>query len=137
MRVIGILLDTIMLFPPLALPLAVAVVGEIVFFWLMTRSPEDQERLLFSVVLLPVHALTFVMMVYCVFDPKIAPVFIQLYFSTAPLLLLGLIAYLCFLCRRKLMNRYLWMAAAVWALYFVAIAVLIVFAFLLMSSFQS
>ena len=72
MRVIGILLDTIMLFPPLALPLAVAVVGEIVFFWLMTRSPEDQERLLFSVVLLPVHALTFVMMVYCVFDPKMA-----------------------------------------------------------------
>ena len=131
MRVIGILLDTIKLFPPLALPLAVAVVGEIVFFWLMTRSPEDQERLLFSVVLLPVHALTFVMMVYCVFDPKIAPVFIQLYFSTAPLLLLGLIAYLWFLSRRKRLNRTIWTVAVIWFLYFAAILFMIVVMILL------
>jgi len=129
------LLETIKLFPPLALPLAIAIVGEIVFFWLMTRSPEDRERLLFSAVLLLLQALTFVMLVYCVFDPNLAPVFIRMYLLSAPILMLGLIAYLCFLCRRKLMNRYLWTAAAVWALYFMAIVVLIVSVFLLMGSF--
>ena len=128
------LLEMIKSFPPLALPLAIAIMGEIVFFWLMTRSPEDLERLLFSAILLPLHTLMFAMLVCCVFDPNLAPVFIRMYFLSAPILMLGLIAYLCFLCRRKQMNRYLWTAAAVWFLYFIAIAVLIVFVFLLMSS---
>ena len=131
MRVIGILLDTIKLFPPLALPLAVAVVGEIVFFWLMTRSPEDQERLLFSVVLLPLHVLMYLL----VFHPP-WEFFIELYVLSAPVLALGLIVYLICLCCRKRMNRYLWTAAAVWGLYFASVVFLVVFTVLMAQAFR-
>ena len=118
--------------PPLALPFAVAIVGEIVLAGLMVRSRETRKRLLISAVLLPLHVLMYLL----VFHPP-WEFFIEIYVFSAPVLALGLIVYLICLCRRKLMNRYLWMAAAVWALYFVSIAVLIVFAFLLVSSFQS
>ena len=125
---LGILRD----WPPLALPFAVAFAGEIAIIVLMIRSREDRERLLISAVLLPLHVLTYLL----VFHPP-WEFFIEIYVFSAPVLALGLIVYLCILCRRKRMNRYLWMAAAVWALYFVSIALLIVFVFLLMSSFQS
>ena len=118
--------------PPLALPFAVAFAGEIAIIVLMIRSREDRKRLLISAILLPLHVLMYLL----VFHPP-WEFFIEIYVFSAPVLALGLLVYLICLCRRKRMNRYLWTAAAVWALYFVAIAVLIVFAFLLMSSYQS
>ena len=108
--------------PPLALPFAVAFAGELLLAGLMIRSREDRERLLVSAILLPLHVLTYLL----VFHPP-WEFFIEIYVFSAPVLALGLIVYLCILCRRKRMNRYLWTAAAVWGLYFASVVFLVVF----------
>ena len=117
--------------PPLALPFAVAIAGEIMFIWLMTRSREDRKRLLISAVLLPLHVLMYLL----VFHPP-WEFFIEIYVFSAPVLALGLIVYLCILCRRKRMNRYLWTAATVWALYFASVVFLVVFTVLMAQAFR-
>ena len=117
--------------PPLALPFAVAIVGEIVLAGLMVRSREDRKRLLISAVLLPLHVLMYLL----VFHPP-WEFFIEIYVFSAPVLALGLIVYLCILCRRKRMNRYLWTAATVWALYFASVVFLVVFTVLMAQAFR-
>ena len=117
--------------PPLAQPFAVAIAGEIMFIWLMTRSREDRKRLLISAVLLPLHVLMYLL----VFHPP-WEFFIEIYVFSAPVLALGLIVYLCILCRRKRMNRYLWTAATVWALYFASVVFLVVFTVLMAQAFR-
>lgn len=124
---LGILRD----WPPLALPFAVAFAGELVLTALMIRSREDRKRLLVSAVLLPLHVLTYLL----VFHPP-WEFFIEIYVFSAPVLALGLIVYLCILCRRKRMNRYLWTAAAVWALYFASVVFLVVFTVLMAQAFR-
>ena len=123
----GILRD----WPPLALPFAVAFAGEIAIIVLMIRSREDRERLLISAVLLPLHVLMYLL----VFHPP-WEFFIEIYVFSAPVLALGLIVYLCILCRRKRMNRYLWTAATVWALYFASVVFLVVFTVLMAQAFR-
>ena len=117
--------------PPLALPFAVAIVGELVIAVLMVRSQEDRKRLLFSAVLLPLHAVLYLL----VFHPP-WEFFIEIYVVSAPVLALGLIVYLICLCRRKRMNRWLWTAAAVWALYFASVVFLVVFTVLMAQAFR-
>ena len=117
--------------PPLALPFAVAFAGELVIACLMIRSREDRERLLVSAVLLPLHVLMYLL----VFHPP-WEFFIEIYVFSAPVLALGLIVYLCILCRRKRMNRYLWTAAAVWGLYFASVVFLVVFTVLMAQAFR-
>lgn len=124
---LGILRD----WPPLALPFAVAIVGELVLAGLMIRSREDRKRLLISAILLPLHVLMYLM----VFHPP-WEFFIEIYVLSAPALALGLIVYLCILCRRKRMNRYLWTAATVWALYFASVVFLVVFTVLMAQAFR-
>ena len=123
----GILRD----WPPLALPFAVAIAGEIAIIVLMIRSREDRERLLISAVLLPLHVLMYLL----VFHPPLE-FFIEIYVFSAPVLAVGLIVYLCILCRRKRMNRYLWTAAIVWALYFASVVFLVVFTVLMAQAFR-
>ena len=117
--------------PPLALPFAVAFAGEIAIIVLMIRSREDRKHLLLSAVLLPLHVLTYLL----VFHPP-WEFFIEIYVFSAPILALGLIVYLCILCRRKRMNRYLWTAATVWALYFASVVFLVVFTVLMAQAFR-
>jgi len=117
--------------PPLALPFAVAFAGELLLAGLMVRSREDRKRLLISAVLLPLHVLTYLL----VFHPP-WEFFIEIYVFSAPVLALGLIVYLCILCRRKRMNRYLWTAAAVWGLYFASVVFLVVFTVLMAQAFR-
>ena len=117
--------------PSLALPFAVAFAGEIAIIVLMIRSREDRRRLLISAVLLPLHVLMYLL----VFHPPWG-FFIEIYVFSAPVLALGLIVYLCILCRRKRMNRYLWTAAAVWALYFASVVFLVVFTVLMAQAFR-
>ena len=119
---LGILRD----WPPLALPFAVAFVGELVIAVLMVRSRETRKRLLISAVLLPLHVLMYLL----VFHPP-WEFFIEIYVFSAPVLAVGLIVYLICLCRRKRMNRYLWTAATVWALYFASVGSPILFLLLL------
>ena len=124
---LGILRD----WPPLALPFAVAFAGELLLAGLMIRSREDRKRLLVSAVLLPLHVLMYLL----VFHPP-WEFFIEIYVFSAPVLALGLIVYLCILCRRKRMNRYLWTAATVWALYFASVVFLVVFTVLMAQAFR-
>ena len=124
---LGILRD----WPPLALPFAVAFAGELLLAGLMIRSREDRRRLLVSAVLLPLHVLTYLL----VFHPP-WEFFIEIYVFSAPVLAVGLIVYLCILCRRKRMNRYLWTAATVWALYFASVVFLVVFTVLMAQAFR-
>ena len=124
---LGILRD----WPPLALPFAVAIVGELVLAGLMIRSREDRKRLLISAVLLPLHVLMYLM----VFHPP-WEFFIEIYVLSAPVLALGLIVYLICLCQRKRMNRRLWTAAVVWALYFASVVFLVVFTVLMAQAFR-
>ena len=124
---LGVLRD----WPPLALPFAVAFAGELLLAGLMIRSREDRERLLISAVLLPLHVLTYLL----VFHPP-WEFFIEIYVFSAPVLALGLLVYLICLCRRKRMNRYLWTAAAVWALYFASVVFLVVFTVLMAQAFR-
>ena len=124
---LGILRD----WPPLALPFAVAFAGGLLLAGLMIRSREDRKHLLLSAVLLPLHVLTYLL----VFHPP-WEFFIEIYVFFAPVLALGLIVYLCILCRRKRMNRYLWTAAAVWGLYFASVVFLVVFTVLMAQSFR-
>lgn len=107
-------------FPELNLPLAVGIAGSIVIFVLMVRIPENRRRLLPLGILLPLHALLFPL----AFLPDFAALFVTYVLST-PILLLGLIAYLCVLSRRKRLNRAIWTAAAIWFLYFAAILFMI------------
>lgn len=107
-------------FPELNLPLAVGIAGSIVIFVLMVRIPENRRRLLPLGILLPLHALLFPL----AFLPDSAALFVTYVLST-PVLLLGLIAYLCVLSRRKRLNRAIWTAAAIWFLYFAAILFMI------------
>ena len=97
----------------------------------MIRSREDRERLLISAVLLPLHVLMYLL----VFHPPLE-FFIEIYVFSAPVLAVGLIVYLCILCRRKRMNRYLWTAAIVWALYFASVVFLVVFTVLMAQAFR-
>ena len=113
----------------LVLPLHVALAGEIAIIVLMVRSPENRERLLVSAILLPLHVLTYLL----VFHPP-WEFFIELYVFSAPVLAVGLIAYLICLCRWTRMNRYLWTAAAVWVLYFASVGSPILFLLLLGAS---
>ena len=124
---LGILRD----WPPLALPFAVAFAGELLLAGLMIRSREDRRRLLVSAVLLPLHVLTYLL----VFHPP-WEFFIEIYVFSAPVLAVGLIVYLCILCRRKRMNRYLWTAATVWAFYFASVVFLVVFTVLMAQAFR-
>jgi len=124
---LGILRD----WPPLALPFAVAIVGELVLAGLMIRSREDRKHLLLSAVLLPLHVLMYLM----VFHPP-WEFFIEIYVLSAPVLALDLIVYLICLCRRKRMNRRLWTAAVVWALYFASVVFLVVFTVLMAQAFR-
>ena len=124
---LGILRD----WPPLALPFAVAFAGELVIACLMIRSREDRKRLLLSAILLPLHVLMYLM----VFHPP-WEFFIEIYVLSAPVLALGLIVYLICLCRQKRMNRRLWTAAVVWALYFASVVFLVVFTVLMAQAFR-
>ena len=117
--------------PPLALPFAVAIAGELVIAVLMVRSREDRKRLLISAVLLPLHVLMYLL----VFHPPLE-FFIEIYVFSAPVLALGLIVYLICLCCRKRMNRYLWTAAVVWGLYFASVVFLVVFTVLMAQAFR-
>ena len=124
---LGILRD----WPPLALPFAVAFAGELVIACLMIRGREDRKRLLISAILLPLHVLMYLM----VFHPP-WEFFIEIYVLSAPVLALSLIVYLICLCRRKRMNRRLWTAAVVWALYFASVVFLVVFTVLMAQAFR-
>ena len=113
-------------FPELNLPILVGIVGGIVIFVLMARTPENRRRLLAPGILLPLHALLFPL----AFLPDSAALFVT-YVLSAPLLALGLIVYLLVLARRKRLNRAVWTAAAIWFLYFAAILFMIVVVILL------
>ena len=112
--------------PELNLPILIGIVGGIVIFVLMVRGPENRRRLLPLGILLPLHALLFPL----AFLPDSAALFVT-YVLSAPLLLLGLIAYLLVLSHRKRLNRTIWTAAAIWFLYFAAILFMIVVMFCL------
>ena len=116
-------------FPELNLPILVGIVGGIVIFVLMARTPENRRRLLPLGILLPLHALLFPL-AFLLPDFIGDNIFVTYVLST-PILLLGLIAYLCFLSRRKRLNRTIWTAAAIWFLYFAAILFMIVIVILL------
>ena len=113
-------------FPELNLPILVGIVGGIVIFVLMARTPENRRRLLVPGILLPLHALLFPL----AFLPDSAVLFVTYVLST-PVLLLGSIVYLWVLSRRKRLNRTIWTAAAIWFLYFAAILFMIVVMFCL------
>ena len=113
-------------FPELNLPILVGIVGGIVIFVLMARTPENRRRLLAPGILLPLHALLFPL----AFLPDSAALFVTYVLST-PVLLLGSIVYLWVLSRRKRLNRTIWTAAAIWFLYFAAILFMIVVMFCL------
>ena len=113
-------------YPELCLPLAVGIAGGIVIVILMARAPENRRRLLPLGIPLPLHALLFPL----AFLPDSAALFVTYVLST-PILLLGLIAYLWILSRRKRLDRTVWTAAAIWFLYFAAILVMIVVVILL------
>ena len=113
-------------FPELNLPILVGIVGGIVIFVLMARTPENRRRLLAPGILLPLHALLFPL----AFLPDSAVLFVTYVLST-PVLLLGSIVYLWVLSRRKRLNRTIWTAAAIWFLYFAAILFMIVVVILL------
>ena len=113
-------------FPELNLPILVGIVGGIVIFVLMARTPENRRRLLAPGILLPLHALLFPL----AFLPDSAALFVTYVLST-PVLLLGSIVYLWVLSRRKRLNRTIWTAAAIWFLYFAAILFMIVVIFCL------
>ena len=113
-------------FPELNLPILVGIVGSIVIFVLMARTPENRRRLLAPGILLPLHALLFPL----AFLPDSAVLFVTYVLST-PVLLLGSIVYLWVLSRRKRLNRTIWTAAAIWFLYFAAILFMIVVMFCL------
>ncbi len=117
----------------LGLPLHVALAGEIAIIVLMVRSPENRERLLLSAILLPLHALMYPLLL--TFAGEVIA-FIEIYVFSAPVLALGLIVCLICLCRRKRMNRYLWTAATVWALYFASVVFLVVFTVLMAQAFR-
>ena len=119
--------------PPLALPFAVALACEIAIIVLMVRSPENRERLLLSAILLPLHALMYPLLLTFAGETT-AILFIEIYCVSALILAVGLIVYLICLCRWKRMNRYLWMAAAVWVLYFASVGSPIIFLLLLGAS---
>ena len=112
--------------PELGLPILVGIIGGIVIFVLMGRTPENRRRLLPLGILLPLHALLFPL----AFLPDSAALFVT-YVLSAPLLALGLIVYLLVLARRKRLNRSIWTAAAIWFLYFAAILFMIVVVILL------
>ena len=113
-------------FPELNLPILVGIVGGIVIFVLMARTPENRRRLLAPGILLPLHALLFPL----AFLPDSAALFVTYVLST-PVLLLGSIVYLWVLSRRKRLNRTIWTTAAIWFLYFAAILFMIVVVILL------
>ena len=113
-------------FPELNLPILVGIVGGIVIFVLMARTPENRRRLLAPGILLPLHALLFPL----AFLPDSAVLFVTYVLST-PVLLLGSIVYLWVLSRRKRLNRSIWTAAAIWFLYFAAILFMTVVVILL------
>ena len=69
-------------------------------------------------------------------SPAKAKSFKVLSFVPVIILALGLIVYLCILCRRKRMNRYLWTAAVVWGLYFASVVFLVVFTVLMAQAFR-
>ena len=117
----------------LGLPLHVALAGEIAIIVLMVRSPENRERLLLSAILLPLHALMYPLLLTFAGETT-AILFIEIYCVSALILAVGLIVYLICLCRWKRMNRYLWMAAAVWVLYFASVGSPIIFLLLLGAS---
>ena len=117
----------------LRVPLQVALACEIAIIVLMVRSPENRERLLLSAILLPLHALMYPLLLTFA-EKTTAIAFIEIYVFSALILALGLLAYLICLCRWKRMNRYLWMAAAVWVLYFASVGSPIIFLLLLGAS---
>ena len=117
----------------LGLPLHVALACEIAIIVLMVRSPENRERLLLSAILLPLHALMYPLLLTFA-EKTTAIAFIEIYVFSALILAVGLIVYLICLCRWKRMNRYLWMAAAVWVLYFASVGSPIIFLLLLGAS---
>ena len=119
----------------LRLPLQVALACEIAIIVLMVRSPENRERLLLSAILLPLHALMYPLLLTFA-EKTTAIAFIVIYCVSALILAVGLIVYLICLCRRKRMNRYLWTAAAVWALYFASVVFLVVFTVLMAQAFR-
>ena len=114
-------------FPELNLPIVVGIIGGIVIFVLMVRTPENRRHLLPLGILLPLHALLFPL---AFFLPDSAVLFVTYVLST-PVLLLGSIVYLWVLSRRKRLNRTIWTAAAIWFLYFAAILFMIVVMFCL------
>ena len=117
----------------LRVPLQVALACEIAIIVLMVRSRENRERLLLSAILLPLHALMYPLLLTFA-EKTTAIAFIEIYVFSALILALGLLAYLICLCRWKRMNRYLWMAAAVWVLYFASVGSPIIFLLLLGAS---
>ena len=110
-------------YPELCLPPAVGIAGSIVIAVLMVRSPENRRRLLPLGILLPLHSFVFPLLLAFVPLPDI---FIDIYGWFTPLLLFGLISYLCVLSRRKQLNRVIWTVAAIWFLYFAAILFFII-----------
>ena len=116
-------------FPELNLPVLVGIIGGIVIFVLMARAPENRRRLLPLGILLPLHALLFPL-AFLLPDFIGDNIFVTYVLST-PMLLLGLIAYLWVLSRRKRLNRAIWTAAAIWFLYFAAIMFMIAVVILL------
>ena len=113
-------------FPELCLPLLIGITGGIVIFVLMVRAPENRRCLMPLGILLPLHALLFPL----AFLPDSGSVF-EIYVLSTPILMLGSIAYLCVLSRRKRMNRAIRTAAAFWFLYFAAILFMVVVVVLL------
>ena len=107
-------------FPELCLPLLAGIIGGILIFVLMLRSPENRGRLLPFGILLPSHALLFPL----AFLPDSAVLFVT-YVVSAPVLLLGLISYLWVLSRRKQLGRPIRTAAALWIVYFGSIVVML------------
>ena len=122
-------LSFLLRFPELNLPILVGIIGGIVIFVLMVRAPENRKRLLPLGILLPLHALLFPL-AFLLPDFVGDNIFVTYVLST-PILLLGLIAYLWFLSRRKRLNRTIWTAAAFWFLYFATILFMIVIVFCL------
>ena len=122
-------LSFLLQFPELNLPILVGIIGGIVIFVLMARIPENRRRLLPLGILLPLHALLFPL-AFLLPDFIGDNIFVTYVLST-PILLLGLIAYLWVLSRRKRLNRAIWTAAAIWFLYFAAILFMIAVVILL------
>ena len=116
-------------FPELNLPIVVGIIGGIVIFVLMVRTPENRRHLLPLGILLPLHALLFPLAFFL--PDFVGDNLFVTYVLSTPVLLLGLIAYLWILARRKRLNRTIWTAAAIWFLYFAAILFMIVIMILL------